>query len=574
MRTTTVIFTLFFAFIFAGCWSADNIDRTPPEVAIVEPEQNEIGAPIPITVTATDQSFITAVSLYVDGVFLERKTAPPFTFRWYSDFWGDGNHHKLSATATDSAGNIGLSSTVSIEVMKTTRPQVEVITPLQNAVISSQRVILRWKPIDNAISYSVQISDTTGMEYLIVDTRTDEPTLTVDLPAEGSYRWRVLPTAVGNINGGWSPEKIFHRTGTFTAIVGTAFYDGLDDILPIADGGFLLAGSTHARGKGGSLVKVDHNGALQWSRFFAGSDLAWFTAVAPATGGGFLAAGQNTSKESPADRWFVMTDSAGNTLWNRTVLHDGAQGVNSIVRVRDGFIVCSYTETDTDGIDISLTKYDDSFTMIWDRTIGGVYHDEAFHLLETSDGGLLLSGISQKGTDRGSDRATAIRLNFLGEEKWRRELRSPGGALFRAATEHRGRYYLCGTARTSTNMQDALVAAFDSSGTHLWTKSFGGERDDAASGIAAVNGRIGICGSTSTDSLGNQDAWLLVLDQNGTVQAEQRYGGRFFDAATGIAARTDGFAIIGTTASFTSGSSDGFLIITDLNGAVRRSAAP
>ncbi|NUN69153.1 MAG: Ig-like domain-containing protein [Bacteroidetes bacterium] len=558
----------------AGCGSTDNLDRTPPTVEIVPPEESEIGAPLPVTVTASDQSYVTAVSLYVDGIFLERKTDTPYTFLWHSDFWGDGRKHILSATAVDSAGNIGLSSTVNVEVLRTSRPRVEVLAPLHNAVVRDQRVTLRWKPIDNAVSYTVQISDTTSMDYLIVDTQTKEPSLTVDLPDERTYRWRVLPVTVGNLLGAWSEPSLLHRTGAFTAVSGRGGFDIFRAITPAGDGGYLLAGSTHSRGTGGTLVKVNRTGTIEWSRFYAGADMAWFTSAAPAPSGGFIAAGQNSSREFPADRWFVRTDSSGNVLWNRTIVHDGAQGVNSIIRVRDGFIVCGYTETDSDRTDISLTKYDDQLELIWDRTIGGVYHDEAYRLLETSDGGLLLSGMSQKGTDRGSDRATVIRLNFLGEEKWRRDLRSPGGAAFRAAAEFRGRYYLCGTARTSTNKQDAIVAAFDSAGTHLWTKSYGGARDDDAADLAVVNGRIGICGSTASDSLGAQDAWLLVLDTEGKELAEQRYGGRYHDAATGIAPRENGFIIIGSTASYTSGSSDGFIIVTDLNGTVVPPSAP
>jgi len=568
MKTPIITTAILLLFSLSGCGSTDQLDRTPPTVEVVQPENTEIGAPIPITVVASDQSYITAVSLYVDGIFLERKTDTPYTFIWYSDFWGDGKKHQLSATATDSAGNIGLSSTVGLEVLKTTRPQAEAIAPLPNAVVREQRVTFRWKPIENAISYSVQISDTSSMEFLIVDTQTNEPSLTVDLPSEQTYRWRIMPVTVGNIPGGWNKERILHRTASFTAVLGGASYDAFRDIIPTPDGGHLLAGSTHSRGKGGSLVKVNSTGSVQWSRFIAGADLAWFSTVAPSANGGYVAAGQNASKEFPADRWFVATDSTGEPEWSKSIMQEGAQGVNSIVRVRDGFVVCSFTDTDSDQTDISLTKYDDTFTMIWDRTIGGVYHDEAYHLLETSDGGLLLSGMSQKGTDRGSDRATVVRLNFLGEEKWRRDLRSPGGAAFTAAAEYRGRYYVCGTARTSTNMQDALVAAFDSSGTHLWTKAFGGARDDGAADITVVNGRLGICGSTASDSLGNQDAWLLVLDTDGNVTAEKRYGGRYFDGANAIAARRDGFVIAGNTSSFTAGSSDGFIIFTDMNGTV------
>jgi hypothetical protein len=571
MKTLTLLLPLFLLSLLAGCGTTDNIDRTPPDVTVNEPENDEIGAPLLISVTATDSSGIKGVSLYIDGVFLERKTQPPYTFLWYSDYWGDGRGHLLSASAVDPSGNVGMSKAITVDVLKTTKPKVEIIAPAHNAVMSDPQVLLRWKPIENTVSYTVQVSDTSSTDYLIVDVKTTATSLPVNLPAERTYRWRVLPTAVGNIYGGWTKESVFHRTNQFTSIIGRKKFDALNAIAGTADGGTILAGSTHALEKGGILVKTDASGTVQWERYFAGYDLSWFTTVIPTLDGGYLAAGQNASKEFPSDRWFVKTDRSGNMEWTKTLVHDGIQGVNSMIQTKDsGYIVCSFAETDSDKIDIVLTKYDASFELIWDRTIGGRYHDEAYHLTATSDGGLLLTGVTQRGTDMGSDRALVIRLNFLGEEKWRRDIRSAGGARFTSGTEYGGRYFLCGTSRTGDNRQDALAAAFDSTGKHLWTKTFGGHRDDAATGITASNGQIALCGNTSEDSTGVQDAWLLILDANGVKKSEHRYGGPNFDGATGIVSLGSGYALTGTTTSFSAGSSDGFLIVTDAEGTVLR----
>lgn len=571
MKNFVHICCLFSFAILTGCGASDNLDRTPPEVTVNEPENDEIGAPISISVTATDSSGINGVSLYIDGIFLSRKTQPPYTFLWYSDFWGDGRGHLISASAVDPAGNVGMSKALMVDVLKTTKPKVEIIAPAHNAIVHDAQVLLRWKPIENTVSYTVQVSDTSTTDFLIVDVKTTGTSLLVNLPQERTYRWRVLPAAVGNIFGAWNKENVFHRTNQFTSIIGRKKFDALNAIAATSDGGTVLAGSTHALEKGGILVKTDATGAVQWERYFAGYDLSWFTSVIQTMDGGYLAAGQNTSKEFPSDRWFVKTDSTGHLEWTKTLMHEGIQGVNSMIQTKDsGYIVCSFAETDSEKIDIVLTKYDASFELIWDRTIGGRYHDEAFHLAATSDGGLLLTGITQQGTDMASDRAVVIRLNFLGEEKWRRDIRSAGGARFVSGTEHAGRYYVCGTSRTAENRQDALVAAFDSTGKHLWTKSFGGFRDDAATGITTSNGQIAICGNTSNDSTGVQDAWLLIMDQNGVVKKEQRFGGANFDGATGIVALRGGFALTGTTTSFSAGSSDGFLIITDAEGTLVR----
>jgi hypothetical protein len=555
--------------LLIGCGTTDNTDRTPPEVKVLEPENDEIGAPITITVTATDNVAVTGVSMYIDGVFLERKTQPPYTFLWYSDYWGDGRGHLLSATAVDPTGNVGMAKVVNVDVLKTVKPKVEIITPAHQSVVTQQQVLLRWKPIENTKSYTVQITDTTTTDLLIVDTRTTSTSMTVNLPLEGTYRWRVLPATIGNIYGGWTKENVFHRTDRFTSIIGRKKFDALNAIAATSDGGTILAGSTHAMDKGGILVKTDHTGSIQWERYYAGVDLSWFNTVIQTADGGYMAAGQSTSKEFPADRWFVKTNSTGQIQWSKSLIQELAQGVNGILQTADGgYAVCAFGETDSDKVDIVLTKYDSTMEMIWERTIGGKYHDEAFHIAPMHDGGFLLSGVTQTGTDLASDRALVLRIDHLGQEQWRREMRSAGGARYTAGTEHNGNVYVCGNSKNADNQQDALVTAFDSSGNHLWTRTFGGERDDASSGIIVSNNRIAVCGRYAADSFGVQDAWLLLLDLDGKEISQSMYGGKNFDGAAGITAISGGFALTGTTTSFSAGSSDGFLILTDLSGNV------
>ncbi|MFA6468175.1 MAG: Ig-like domain-containing protein [Bacteroidota bacterium] len=569
MRHTLLFFALLFS-ILVGCSTPDNIDRIPPEVRVNEPENDDVGEPISIGVTATDNDAVVGVSLYIDGVFLEKKSSPPYTFYWYSDYWGDGRSHRISAIAVDPTGNAGYSSAVDVDVMRTTKPQVQIVSPQQHSVITDSLITLKWLPIENTISYTVQISDTTSMEYLIIDAKTTANEMTVNLPKENSYHWRVLPTTIGNIFGGWSKEYVFHRTRQFTALFGRKKFDGLSAVTRTADGGLILAGSTHSLEKGGTLIKTSPAGVMQWERIFGGYDMSWFTCVIQTIDGGYLAAGQNTSKEFPSDQWFVKTDSAGTIEWAKTILQEGAQGVSSILQTRDsGYVTCGFRETDSDRVDIVLRKYDTSFEIIWERTIGGKFHDEAFQIAATADGGLIVSGFTQGSTDLSEEYAVALRLNFLGEEKWRREIAAPGGARFLSGFQHNRKYYFSGFVRDENQQRDALVAAYDSVGNSLWTKTFGTNRDDAATGITYINDRIAVCGYRSTDSLGIQDAWLLILNEDGTEVANKTFGGKNLDGATGISTFHDGLAIVGSTTSFSAGSSDGFLILTDAEGNIK-----
>jgi hypothetical protein len=81
-----------------------------------------------------------------------------------------------------------------------------------------------------------------------------------------------------------------------------------------ADGGFVVAGSTHSYGAGdfdGYLIRTGPGGDVRWTRTLGstGDDGAW--AVAPVANGGFFVAGYKSSAGS-RDVFLVRTDSAGN----------------------------------------------------------------------------------------------------------------------------------------------------------------------------------------------------------------------------------------------------------------------
>ena len=92
-----------------------------------------------------------------------------------------------------------------------------------------------------------------------------------------------------------------------------------------ADGGFVVAGSTHSFGAGnfdGYLIRTGPRGELLWTKTLGGTgdDGAW--SVAPAAGGGFFVAGYKSSGATgDRDVLLVKTDSAGNVLADRPTVH-------------------------------------------------------------------------------------------------------------------------------------------------------------------------------------------------------------------------------------------------------------
>lgn len=123
-------------------------DTTAPNVAITAPVNGtSVAGLLGINVNATDtQSTITTVRFYLDGSSTPFATdsSAPFSTSWNSATVANGAH-TIIARATDSAGNVGVSSAIAIvvnnTVADTTRPTTSITSPSNGATVTGTRVI-------------------------------------------------------------------------------------------------------------------------------------------------------------------------------------------------------------------------------------------------------------------------------------------------------------------------------------------------------------------------------------------------------------------------------------------------
>jgi hypothetical protein len=118
---------------------------------------------------------------------------------------------------------------------------------------------------------------------------------------------------------------------------------------------------------------------------------------------------------------------------------------------------------------------------------------------------------------------------------------------------------------------DAVAVRFTADGRVLWSKRYGGAGNDAFWDITeTAAGHLALAGFSSTGGAGSYDALFTLLDRDGNVVTERRYGGAKSDIAFGIAAAPDGgFLVIGQTESEGAGERDVFLVRTDSLGVER-----
>lgn len=111
------------------------------------------------------------------------------------------------------------------------------------------------------------------------------------------------------------------------------------------------------------------------------------------------------------------------------------------------------------------------------------------------------------------------------------------------------------TTLTSVGQNDVFVAAFDSTGNPLWSKSWGGITNDDGRGVAFdANGNLVVTGgfSSSVDfgggavtSKGGSDAFVMKLNSSHALAWVQTFGGPDTDEAVSVAIDPAGELLVG-----------------------------
>ncbi len=111
-----------------------------------------------------------------------------------------------------------------------------------------------------------------------------------------------------------------------------------------------------------------------------------------------------------------------------------------------------------------------------------------------------------------------------------------------------------------------FIHVYDAYGFSTWAMSIGGPgTDDIFRGVeAASGGGYIVAGTTDSFGAGKNDAWIIKLDEEGSVVWQNTYGGKGGDVARAIKSTADGgFVIGGLTYSFTSGGADFWVLKFD-----------
>lgn len=138
--------------------NADTSDVTPPTVAVAAPaDYSSVSGDLSIVIHATDDFGVSSVDLYIDGRKVVRETqatSSGYLFAWDTTTASDGQH-RISARASDAAGNVGVSQDIFVNVANsndTTAPNVVITSPSDGATVSGNVSLSGYGSDDQGMS--------------------------------------------------------------------------------------------------------------------------------------------------------------------------------------------------------------------------------------------------------------------------------------------------------------------------------------------------------------------------------------------------------------------------------------
>ncbi len=153
-----------------------------------------------------------------------------------------------------------------------------------------------------------------------------------------------------------------------------------------ADGGYIIAGEkdspSTATPTNVYLIKTDSSGKLLWEKTWSGAGHS----VRQTADGGYIITGERYSSAC-----LIKTDSQGNSIWQQTY-----GGYDVQLMPDGGYIVTGSVDSASGAADIYVAKTDSNGAILWARTLGGIGYDSGRSIQQTSDGGYVIAGDTQK----------------------------------------------------------------------------------------------------------------------------------------------------------------------------------
>lgn len=377
------------------------------------------------------------------------------------------------------------------------------------------------------------------------------------------------PNHLWSRSAGGTPDDA-GRSVAFDGAGNTYVTGGFQGTANFGGGNLVSAGGSDA-----FIVKYGADGAHAWSQRFGDANSSAGVSVAVDGSGNVFLAGHFTGSidlgggplvsAGLGDVWIVKLDEDGAHQWSRSfggvegegvypISVDGAGNVYltgyflSTVNFGGGPLVSAGFD------DIYLVKYDADGAHVWSRRFGTAGHESGSAVAVDHAGNVYATGIFGDSLNLGGSTLMSAsaqdiylaRFNTAGTHQWSRAFPSPmlqyctslavdaSGAV--TATGHfQGSVDFGGGAIASASFYDIFLARYDANGVHQWSQGFGGASGDFGFGVAldasenviltgVISGTVDF-GGGGLDPAIDGAMVLASFDSSGAHRWSQNYGG-------------------------------------------------
>jgi len=404
---------------------------------------------------------------------------------------------------------------------------------------------------------------------------------------------------VGNI-----PPQGFTGDIQWVRTFGGSSIDQATSIAETSDGNFVVAGTTYStdgdvNGKTTPdadywVVKISTSGNVIWNRTYGTTEDELAHHVSATDDGGFIVAGYSRGDNCGSgsnggfhDYWLAKFNTSGDQEWCQNFGFGGSDQAFDVFQTSDGgYFATGYFDVSasngqgnddrsTSGTQHGVGEYwcikmDANGEFFWRRYFGGSNNDRSYDALETPEGDFIIAGASESddfdiNDSKGSYDLWAVKVSGDGDKMW---TKSFGGSEidigYSITPTGDGNYLFAGDARstdkditTSYGNADLWVVKIGPTGNKISQKSYGGTKFDSARKIKQLSdGNFMVIGSTRSadndvsENKGQNDAWLLFIDNNLQLLFEKTIGGTSLDFAEDAIQASDGSIIlVGNTES-------------------------
>ncbi|MDP8201509.1 MAG: T9SS type A sorting domain-containing protein [Candidatus Tenebribacter burtonii] len=328
-------------------------------------------------------------------------------------------------------------------------------------------------------------------------------------------------------------------------------------LIQTSDDNFVFTGRSYEDGNTNVyLVKTNEDGIVLWSRTYDRSNWDFGYSVCETSDAGLIITGQTRSNSlENADIYLIRTDAEGDTLWTKSFDSNLNEFGRSVIQTVDGgFMVTGFGQTPDSGNKMILLKTDENGNILWNCHIGGEFGSSGKSILQTSDGGFIITG--HNGTGGGSADLYLIKTNTYGDTLWTKGFQETGidvacyGNDVKQTNDNG--FIIAGEVEYNVDDSNIYLIKTDENGNKLWSKTFGDYLDCGAESVQETNdGGYIISGWKHEIGSGHTDIYILKTNSLGDSLWSKSFGGAINDIAYDLVEDSEGnFIVTGYTDSY------------------------